>query len=623
MWTRNRNIQTILFSTYSLIIVIVFTVLVSWFYLWASDLLRKNATDTVESMGQSMQDNIDSEFRKLNDVSLNVMYSNLVKNHFQRYLSMDSGTKPTEIANAAGPENSVQNAKELTDILTAAIGPSRPVEQLYLYDFKNKVYGNGFDNGERTYMPEDKPWFDPVMENANGKYIALPVPDEEMSRFISSSEKQFSISLFRLFYNNYNAPMGIIEVKQYFNRIFKSANDFTERNPYQAKVLVYNDAGEIVYPTKADKAKYFPYMKLKDTLVTAAGQSFYNQETGEKALLSLHRSDFTGLNTVIIVSESKLLSPLFTFAKRTVLIALVILLLAILLSFLAAKRITLPIQKIHRSMRTMRLEDLGTGRVAASELNSGLNELDQLHWSFVKMSTRLKQSMDDLLMSQHQEVQAKLIALQTQMNPHFLYNTLTTIQVMAQENMNEEIVAMTENMSDFLRYFSSDGSLVALKEEVLHTRKYLEINQIRFGRKLHYEIDIDERMHELPIPKLIIQPLVENALKFATKHKPPWTIRVSGTVTGNFWQIEVADTGDGFSRESLAQFYGKMKEIDNTNVLPLLKLNGMGLLNIYIRMKLMYGNETIFRIVNVLGEGATVIIGGTLTDGGISDHNGH
>ncbi|MDU0200662.1 histidine kinase [Paenibacillus sp. PFR10] len=623
MWTKHRNIRSILFSTYSFIIVIVFTVLVAWFYVWASDLLRKNATDTLESMGQSMQDNIDSEFHKLNDVSLNVMYSNLVKNHFQSYLSLttNSEEKQQENVSATRAEKSVQNAKELTDILTAAIGPSRPVEQLYLYDFKSKVYGNGFDNGERTYLPQDKPWFNAVMNNAAGKYIALPVPDEEMSRFISSQEKQFSISLFRLFYDNYNTPMGIIEVKQYFNRIFKSAIDFTERNPYQAKVLVYNNANEIIYPTNADKERYLPYLRYKETDGTAGDQSFYNQDTGEKALLSLHYSDFTGLSTVIIVSENKLLSPLFTFAKRTVLVALVILLLAILLSFLAAKRITMPIQKIHRSMRTMRLEDLGSERVATPQLNSGLNELDQLYWSFMKMSARLKQSMDDLLMSQYQELQAKLIALQTQMNPHFLYNTLTTIQVMAQENMNAEIVAMTENMSDFLRYFSADGSLVALKEEVLHTRKYLEINQIRFGRKVHFEFDIDEQLTELRIPKLIIQPLVENALKFATKHQPPWTIRVSGTISAEHWQVEVADTGDGFSEESLVVLHRKIKEIDKTNVLPLLQLNGMGLLNIYIRMKLMYGNNTIFRIVN--GQGATVIIGGTLTQGGINEHHGH
>lgn len=367
MWNKFRNIQSVLFFTYSLIIVIVFTVLVIWFYMWASDLLRQNAADTLQSMGQSMQEHNDSEIQKMNDVSLNVLYSNLVKTHFQKFISGEEDeTDPTGLTNPV--MSSVENAKQLAEILTAAIGPSRPVEQLYLYDFKNKVYGNGFDNGERTYDSSKKPWYQQVINDTGGKTITLPVPDEEMTRFISSSEKQYSISLFRLFYDSYNEPMGIVEVKQYFNRIFASMIEFSKQNPYQAKVLVYNDAGQIVYPLQADTSVYSAYMKLPTGKAAQAENDylpFVNPDTGGKELLSYHHSSFTGWNTVIIVSEKKLLAPLFVFTKRTVLVAFIIMLFAILLSFAAAKRITFPILKIHRTIRSMRLEDLGTGRVAA------------------------------------------------------------------------------------------------------------------------------------------------------------------------------------------------------------------------------------------------------------------
>lgn len=610
-----KNIRTILFLTYSLIIVVVFTVLVIWFYLWASDLLRLNATDSLDSMGRSMQEQIDTEIIKMNDVSLDVMYSNLVKNNFKMYMSGLEKTQP--VGSSGGPPVGIQveNAKELSEILTAAIGPSRPVEQLYLYDFNNKAYGNGFDNGERAYNLKDKPWFQSVMDNTKGKYINLPVLDEEMSRFISSREKQYSISLFRLFFDNYNAPMGIVEVKQYYNRIFKSVIDFTKESPYQAKVVVYDDRGRIIYPLGADTGQNAAYIRLSSG--SAAGttepySTFLNPATKEKELLSLHHSEFTGWNTMIVVSERKLLAPIIVFAKRTVLIAMIILLFAIFLSFVAAKRITLPIMKIHRTVRNMRLEDLGTNRVASQELNSGLGELDQLHWSFLKMNARLKQSLDELLLAQSQELQAKLVALNSQMNPHFLYNTLATIHAMAEENMNEQIVAMTENMSDFLRYFSSDESLVDLGAEVMHTQKFLEINQIRYGQKLQFEFDIDQRILHLKCPKLIIQPLVENALKFGTQMEPPWIIRIAGRIKENMWQIEVSDNGNGFSEESLAHLYGKIREIDETNVIPMLKLDGMGLLNIYIRMKLTFGTGTIFRIENRPQEGATIVISGTI-----------
>ncbi len=615
MRNKFRNIQTILFSTYSLIIIIVFTILVLWFYLWASDLLRKNATDSLENTGKSMQDQIESEIRKMNDVSLNVMYSNLVKNHFKKYLSdLGNGTAIDSNETFPAGNETFESAKELADILTAAIGPSRPVEQLYLYDFENKVYGNGFDNGERSYDPDAKPWYRSVVDNHGGKYINLPVPDEEMSKYISSSEKQYSVSLYRLFYDNYNVPIGIVEVKQYYNRIMKSVIDYKRQNPDQESVLVYNDAGKIIYPLDAKIQDYEAYIRYSNNRLEGKEErftsSFSNPLTGQKELLSFHHSSFNGWNTVIIVSENKLLTPLFTFTRTTVLIAFIILIFAILLSYAAAKRITYPIQRIHRTIRNIRLDDLGTGRVAAQELNSGLNELDQLHGSFLKMSARLKQSMDELLLSQSQELQAKLVALQTQMNPHFLYNTLATISAMAEENMNEQIVAMAENMSDILRYISSDQSYVTLETELLHTRKYLEVNELRHGPKLQYSFDIDERIHHLMVPKLIIQPLVENALKFGTRQQPPWIVQVRGYVENNHWRIVVTDNGPGFGEQSLVHLEERIRELDRTNEIPILKLDGMGLLNIYIRLKLTYGEHSVFEIAKSDEGGAAITIGG-------------
>lgn len=610
-----RNIQSILFMTYSLIIVVFVAVLVVWFYWWASGLLRASATETLSSMGRSMQEQIDAEMTKMNDVSLDVMYSSLVKTKFKSYMSDLENEQPAGAQGGPPAGLQIENDNVLSEILTAAIGPSRPVEQLYLYDFNNKVYGNGFDDGVRAYNPDDKPWFKDVMDNTGGKIIGLPVLDEEMSRYISSREKQYSVSLYRLFYDNYNAPMGIVEVKQYYNRIFKSAADFAKRNPYRAKVIVYDGSGRIIYPLGEEAGQSSAYIRLAEDSASgepASFRTFVNPETKEKELLSGHYSDITGWHTLIAVSEAELLAPIADFAQRTVLIAAVVLLFAIFLSFVAAKRITLPIMKIHRTVRNMRLEDLGSAKTVPKELNSGLNELDQLHWSFLQMNTRLKQSMDELLLAQSQELQAKLVALNSQMNPHFLYNTLATIHAMAEDDMNEQIVAMTESMSGFLRYISSDESVSTLEAELLHTQKFLEINQIRFGRKLRFELDIEDRILQLHCPKLIVQPLVENALKFVTQQEPPWSIRIAGFMEdGVGWRIEVTDNGTGFSGDSLDHLYGKIREIDETNVIPMLKLDGMGLLNIYIRMKLTYGEGTVFRIENRPGDGATVVIGGT------------
>ncbi|MBN2984157.1 MULTISPECIES: cache domain-containing sensor histidine kinase [Cohnella] len=608
-----RNIQTVLFSTYTLIIVLVFAVLIGWFYLWASETLRRNATDSIDSIGGSMRDQIDSELRKMNDVSLNVMYSNLVKDHFRKYLSYAEGGAPQDENEFASPSREVESAKELADILTAAIGPSRPVEQLYLYDFEGVVYGNGFDNGERRYDPETKDWFAAVLNNAEGKYLHPPVLDEDMSKFISSREPQYSVSLFRLFYDHYNSPIGIVEVKQYYNKIFKSVLDYESGGGSHDEVLVFDRNGNVLYPLDASPSRFEPYIELVSGFGESGGADrhlgFRNPDTGDRELLSLHRSEFSGWSTVFIVSEKRLLQPLTAFAKQTVPIAFLILLFAIVLSYVAARKITFPILKIHRMIRNIRLDDLGAGRFANRELNSGLNELDQLHQAFVHMNIRLKQSMDDLLLAQSQELQSRLVALQAQMNPHFLYNTLTTIGVMAEENMNGQIVAMSEAMADMLRYITSDESEVPFAAELEHTRMYGDIHRIRHGGKLELVLEAEQSLMAVRIPKLIVQPLVENSLKHAAKRQPPWIVRVSGEGDARKWVVRVADNGPGFSEESLAKLREKMEETGRTGTVPALKLDGMGLLSVYFRLRLSYGKEAVFSIENRAEGGATVTIG--------------
>jgi sensor histidine kinase YesM len=170
-------------------------------------------------------------------------------------------------------------------------------------------------------------------------------------------------------------------------------------------------------------------------------------------------------------------------------------------------------------------------------------------------------------------------------------------------------------MSDILRYISSDLSIVELETEILHTRKYLEVNEIRHGRKLVYSFDIDEALTRVMIPKLVIQPLVENSLKFATRLEPPWHIRISGFAEGDAWRITVSDSGPGFSTESLRKLQEQIDETYLTNVTPVLQLGGMGLLNIFIRMRLTYGSESVFLFGNRPAGGAEITIGGPLERG--------
>ncbi|MGG1552754.1 sensor histidine kinase [Paenibacillus ferrarius] len=595
MFIYRRTIRSVLFQTYSFIIIVILTLLVAPFYVWSSDLLKRNAVESLDNLSQSMQEKLDLEIKRIDSVSLNVLYSNLVKDRFLKFKE------------EAG--DSTSNSKDLADILVAANGPALPVMQINLYDFEGNMFGSGIDNRRTQVNLLNKPWYRDVLENKTGKLITTPDKDDELSLFLSAKDA-FSISLVRLFFDANNTPEGIVEVKQDANKLFASIKDYIKHNNQQ-KVIVYTDAGDIIYPIDASEKQLIASFSRGQTIPHATMNNIRNPSTNEKEIYSVSHSEYTGWNIALVVSEDQLLGPLNQFTKMIAVVSLVILLLALSLSYLAAKRITKPIARMHAAMKSTKLEDIVSS--THLKLDSGLNELDRLQFAFNKMSERLKDSMDQLLLSQMQEMQAKMLALQSQMNPHFLYNTLTTISIMAEENMNEQIVTMIENLSLMLRYISADNSaLVPLGTELAYTEKYLECIKIRHKHNMAYTFDIEDKLQNIPVPKLIIQPLVENSLKHSSKHLPPWNIKVRGYQENDQWFVEVIDNGPGFDSTAISDFHSRIQEIEKSGRIPGLQLDGMGLLNIYLRLKISYRSDMCMQMVNLPHGGAMVRVGGNL-----------
>lgn len=608
MNNRIRSIQSVLFITYSLIIVIIFTLLAVLFYIWASDQLKDRANESIHQLSQSMQEKLDLQIQQMDTVSLNILYSNLVKEHFTTM------TPKTESSLMGSQErlDFVTNAKELAEILVATNGPALPVQQINLYDFRENVFRSGIQNGWTQVDVKNYPWYESVLRNETGKVITPPQTDDALSRFLSTQDEVYSISLIRLFFGKYDVREGIVEVKKYAGELFKTLDNYKSNSANQEHLIVFNDSGQLIYPLpdKSSENQWYADEFLRqhqNNQITPV----YNQETGEKEIYSASRSSYTGWTVAVIVSENKLLEPLKQLTRVLFLVSLTMILLAIFLSYMASKKITRPITKMYNVIRATKLENINMN--SQLELNSGIHELDRLQLAFIKMSERLKISMDDLLLAQSQEMQSKMIALHSQMNPHFLYNTLSTISVMAEEEMNAEIVSLIDNLSDMMRYISSDDSMwVELGTELDYTEKYLNCIQYRHGQKLVYSIEVDENLRKIPIPKLVIQPLVENAVKYCGNHLPPWHINIKGTITPDRWCIVVSDNGPGFEPNTLSRIEEKIHEIQATQKIPSLQIKGMGLVNIYVRLRYYYPSSMTFNISNHSKGGAQITIGGAL-----------
>lgn len=605
-----KTIQSNLFFTYSLIIIIVLAIFVSFFYVWVSNVLKSRAYDSIDSLSDSFVEKLDTELRKMDEVSMNILYSNLVLERFKKYAAYGAGQGGTSEQDRL---NAINNSKELVDMLTAINGPSRPVQQIYLYDFNNTRFGTGFDNRQQYYASSEQPWYDEVIGKGGRKVLSLPQKDPELSRTISAKTDIYYLSLFRLYFDKNNVPLGIVEVKQYGSTIFGSLNEYIGKSANLERIFVYDASGRLIYPYQ-DQPREDTLFYFKNYDENAQSRSFHsvrNPATGEKELLLYKRSEYSNWVIAVAASEKTLLSPVVTFTKLVVLVAFAILILALLFSFIAARKYTTPIARLRKLIRSMDLQEPSAAVVP--DLNSGLNELEELNQAFHKMNIKIKNSLDELLLSQQQEMQSRMLALQSQMNPHFLYNTLTTINVMAEENMNGQIMEMCSNVSAMLRYISSSSSqLVSVQTEMEYTEKYVSILKLRYGAKLNYSTNMDDAVLEVNIPKLIIQPLVENALKHGTRGQPPWDIRVLGYVSSGNWQIYVMDNGPGFDEEALQQLNEKIGEIDKSGLLPSLELDGMGLLNIYLRLKLTYKNQMLFSVSENPDGGTVVAVGGSI-----------
>lgn len=263
---------------------------------------------------------------------------------------------------------------------------------------------------------------------------------------------------------------------------------------------------------------------------------------------------------------------------------------------LFAKSITIPVGKL-----CTRVQAIGDGDLTIQKpIEAEEYEIQMLGDGFEKMVERLNQLIEQNKLEQMSLRKAELALLQAQINPHFLYNTLDTIIWLIEMERYEKAVEMVTSLSGFFRSSLSKGrDIIALREEEQHVRSYLEIQQVRYKDILDYEIDVDPNLANYQIPKLTLQPLVENALYHGIKLKRgKGTILVKGYAKEDDIYIEVTDTGAGMDEERLREVRRAIQKEERV---------GFGLATVHERLQLLFGAEYGLAIESALGEGTRVV----------------
>lgn len=609
MKLKPRSVQSTLFVAFFAILFIIFSTYTTYYISSESKKIKQQVYDTINQNVLTVSSVIDSEVNTLDTVAQNIAYSNLVKDHFYTYLNMDSSSVKDSY-------DSMQNAKVLTDLLVSIIGPNRPVDQIYLYSLDKGCFGSGLDNSSSMLSVSEMDWYK-YLENSDTNKAIFCDKDSRLEKFFSYNEGSYFLT-YCLVFNKalFKDSQGVVEVKKSASNIIDNINRLSSSG-YDEHISIYDSNGNTVYPIGSNDINRENFLAINPENDALLNSNVRLSEYNNNKHVFYYVSDYSGFTTLITVDDSALKRPIYDFIHNNMFIFLLFLALAFGLSFLVSKIITDPIMKMYSQIQSYDMNP-DDDKDSFEKVNTNIIELDTLYSALIDMQKRNKLSMEREIALHNQEMQSRMLALQSQMNPHFLYNSLATIQSMADEEMNDEIITMCQTISRILRYISSDKQLmVTIEEDLLHVEDYLTCMKIRYDDDLDYSVSIPEEMKQLLIPKLCLQLIAENSIKYATKSvRPPWMIKIVGTVTSTYWEISIIDNGAGFDEKEIENINEKIKYINETSLLPSLELNGMGLLNIYMRFKTLYKGNHIFRISNLATGGAKVTIGGDLYKAG-------
>lgn len=285
------------------------------------------------------------------------------------------------------------------------------------------------------------------------------------------------------------------------------------------------------------------------------------------------------------------------FIWVTTSLALAFMVVSLIVLFFVSKSIISPLKTLRDSMK--KVEEQGYLSYESVAVR-GASETKDLARNYNEMMARIKTLNDNVLLEQNAQRLSELHALQNQINPHFLYNTLDSIVFLIDENKNKEASDMVVALSRFFRISISKGrNIIPLRDEIEHARNYLIIQKLRYKESFEYAFNVPDSFLDLMVIKLILQPVIENSIQHGLLNRDGiGRIEVNATMENDILVLSVKDNGFGIIPDKVNEIYDSFK---NKNA-----YEGVGLKNVYQRLKIYFGEKADVRIISELDKGTTV-----------------
>lgn len=573
-----KSIQSVIFAVLSVLLlgaVIIITV-ISLSYTRQS--VFENSSLYTQTIIQQMNQNIDSYI----DYMENTSYLVSSNEDVQKYLFGDT----------ADPEARDRILSQFETILDSR----SDILNLGIIAENGRMLIN---NGQRLTNQDldihSQEWYTNALEGRESVYLT-----SSHVQHIISGERPWVITLSR---GIRNKEMGTGQEKEgvfFIDLNYSAISELCDQSMVgnQGYAFIVDADGNIVYHPQQQQL-YNELQTENIDLVMNAGSDIVTWGDGiNKKMYSISRSEKTGWTVVDCVRVEELLRRSNEAQSIYVLVAIGLMAVALFFSRFVAKSITLPIQRLCDSMERVQEGDFSVSDIVVGSEN----EIGSLTKSFNVMTQRIHELMAQNIREQEAKRKSELKALQSQINPHFLYNTLDSIIWMAEGKKNEEVVLMTASLARLLRQsISNEDELVSIGQEIEYARGYLTIQKMRYKDKLEFWIEVEPSILNIRLIKLVLQPVIENAIYHGLKYKESrGLLLVKGFMKNGNAVLQVIDDGVGMDQETLDHIYERHK-VDYHS-------NGVGIYNVQKRLQLYYGNEYGIVYESKPGEGTTATI---------------
>lgn len=590
-----------IFALYAVLVSLLILGLTVSTYIYFSNALTKNANDGMNQSVKRISQQTDSFLANMNDITKIVLYNlELQKTLFDAMNFPDTDQNYFDI--------NLEEKRKVNGILFTIMGTKEIPRRVNIFNGRRNIISLSTIPGNTEPPQADLtrlPWI-PLLHQSDVYAITLPPhADVQGSPLV--------VSFIRKVTNTSTAnttTLGYVEVQQPYSMIENIVKPSLFKN---ARIYVADDQGRLIYPIDSGQAAEFEYYYSKG-LESSSKERFstHNQRNGKAELVYTAKSEMNGWTVLQVIPLSEFTGSARKFQVVLFLVSILLLAITLSLMYVISVSLTSPLRQLHKSLKNVSLQT----PFLHFDVQSNHNELVWFTHALNKTLQRLQETMKQTIEARSKEVEAHFQALQAQIDPHFLYNSLMGISSVAQEEGSPKVEEMCFLLSRMLRYAGSyDSSIVALEDEIRNAECYIQLYKFRYEDDLDYEFELDPGILAVQVPKLVLQPLIENSFNHAfTRIKPPYRLRVQGKIENNRWMLTVSDNGPGFSPEAIENIQERMKQYDqsleNYDYENKLEIGGMAIFNVYIRLKMIVKEPIIFEISNHEDAGASVTFGG-------------